>query len=255
MSGLALAMGLASAEATPRTERGQSIFMQCANCHTLTKGGRTIYGPNLHNIIGRRIASMPGFDYSPALSAEGGIWTVKKLDRFLARPQMAVKGTHMTFKGLLNPHDREDLIAWLEAVQAHKAPPVSPSLISQILDKGDPVRGQKLFRPCTVCHSYEAGAKNKIGPNLYGVVGRPVASAPGFHYSARLKEHGGFWTPETLNSFMTEKKPFGQGSHLAFKKLGKPSDRADIIAYLKSLSPEYRESTGRVHEGPIATRP
>jgi len=246
-------MGLAPAKADPRVDRGAGIFLKCVNCHTLTKGGKTIYGPNLYGIIGRPIASVPGFNYSPALSAETGVWTAKKLGRFLARPQMAVKGTHMSFEGLLNPHDREDLIAWLEAVQAHKRPPVPASLISQVLDKGDPVRGQKLFRPCKACHSYTAGAKNKIGPNLYGVVGRPVASAPGFAYSSPLQNRGGFWTSETLNSFMIEKKPFGQGSHLAFRTLKKPEDRADIIAYLKTLSPKGHTSS--IHDSPIARLP
>lgn len=97
-------------------------------------------------------------------------------------------------------------------------------------------KGEQIAKRCQACHNFAEGAGAKVGPDLYGVVGRPVASSPGFSYSAAMKAHGGDWTPQALNVFLTNPKAAVPGTAMAFAGLAKETERADIIAYLNSLS-------------------
>ncbi len=227
-------------QAEPRVARGRQLFIRCMNCHTVEKNGKTRVGPNLFGIVGRKIASLPDFNYSPALKAEEGVWDREKLNHFLARPRHAVRGTNMTYRGILSPHDREDLIAWLASHSGTPAPSPDSDSFKNFLISGDAEKGRALFESCTACHTYTEGVNNKIGPNLHGVVGRSIGSAPGFSYSEWLiRRNDEIWTPERLNAFMFETKKFSQGSHAAFQKLIELTDRADIIAWLMAISPSY----------------
>jgi cytochrome c len=98
---------------TADLDNGQSKFALCQTCHTTVQGGPNMTGPNLHGVIGRKAASVPGFKYSDALSATGWTWDAQKIDTWITDPQVALKGTKMTFAGLKNPQDRTDVIAWL----------------------------------------------------------------------------------------------------------------------------------------------
>ncbi len=105
-----------------------------------------------------------------------------------------------------------------------------------VLAAGDVARGAKLAaRKCRVCHSLKAGGPNKIGPNLYGVVGRKRASYEGYRYSKAMKAKGGTWSPEEIDIFLTNPGKFVKGTNMAVK-IKKPDQRADIIAYLKTLA-------------------
>ena len=91
-------------------------FGECVACHALEPGRNTPAGPTLHAIVGRRVASLGGFDYSPALrrfAARNPRWTPALLDRFLADPETVVPGTEMGYIGLRDPARRRALIAWL----------------------------------------------------------------------------------------------------------------------------------------------
>jgi cytochrome c len=94
-------------------ERGKLLSLACAACHTFGVGERTIIGPNLHGVFGRRAASLPDFAYSSALLASGLYWTPRSLAAWLADPQGFVSGTTMTFTGYHSADDRRDLIAYL----------------------------------------------------------------------------------------------------------------------------------------------
>lgn len=104
-----------------------------------------------------------------------------------------------------------------------------------LLASADPARGEKAAKKCGACHNFEEGAGAKIGPDLYHVVGRKVASAEGFAYSAALKAKGGEWTFEELNHFINNPKQYVEGTAMGFAGVKKPQERADIIAYLNTL--------------------
>jgi cytochrome c len=86
------------------------------------------------------------------------------------------------------------------------------------------------------CHNFQKGGPNAVGPNLYGIVGRPRASAPGFAYSDAMKAKGGEWTIDDLNKFLTNPREFVPGTKMTFAGLPRESQRADVIAYLNTLA-------------------
>lgn len=108
--------------------------------------------------------------------------------------------------------------------------------IEQLFATASVEKGAAVAKKCAACHNFQEGAGAKVGPDLYGIVGRPVASAPGFGYSAAMKGHGGDWTPQALNTFLTNPKADIPGTAMAFAGLPKETERADLIAYLNSLS-------------------
>lgn len=94
-------------------------------------------------------------------------------------------------------------------------------------------RGAKIFKKCASCHSAEHNGGNKVGPNLFGVVGRARGSVTGFAYSDAMKAKGGAWDRESINQFITKPKDFISGTKMAFPGLKKPQDKADVILYLE----------------------
>ena len=104
------------------------------------------------------------------------------------------------------------------------------------LPTADAAAGKKVFKKCKACHSSEKGGKNKVGPNLWDVVGRAKAGMPGFKFSGALKGLGGEWTYKDLDAFLAGPKGFAKGTKMSFAGLNKPKDRAAVIIYLRSLS-------------------
>ncbi len=119
--------------------------------------------------------------------------------------------------------------------QAPAAPKVEP--ITPLLAKADPKRGQELTKVCQVCHTFNKGEPNKIGPNLWDVVGGPIAEdRGGYSFSSALEAHKGQkWDPETLNQWLANPQQFAPGTKMSFAGFPKAKDRADVIAYLMSL--------------------
>lgn len=100
--------------------------------------------------------------------------------------------------------------------------------------EADPRRGAKRITLCTSCHTIEPGAPPSIGPNLWGVVGRPIASKADYQYSVTLKSLEGEWTPEKLDRFLKNAQIFAPGSMMVMQ-VPNPSERAEIIKYLEVL--------------------
>lgn len=94
-------------------------------------------------------------------------------------------------------------------------------------------RGAKVFKKCASCHTVGRGEAAKVGPNLFGVVGRKRAGFAGFSYSDAMKAKGGSWDAESINQFITKPKDFISGTKMAFPGLKKPQDRADVILFLE----------------------
>jgi cytochrome c len=115
-----------------------------------------------------------------------------------------------------------------------KAAPEEP--IEKLLASASVEHGQASARACSTCHNFQKNGPNAVGPNLYGVVGRARATAPGFAYSDAMKAKGGTWSVDDLNKFLTNPKEFVPGTKMMFPGFSKESQRADVIAYLNTLS-------------------
>jgi cytochrome c len=94
-------------------EKGAEVAKKCAACHTFEKGGPNRVGPNLYGIVGAPRGEGRDFNFSAAMKAKGGTWTLDELDKFLANPREYIPGTAMTFAGVPNGKDRADLLAYL----------------------------------------------------------------------------------------------------------------------------------------------
>ena len=117
---------------------------------------------------------------------------------------------------------------------APAAAPAEP--IEKLLQTASVEKGAAAAKKCTACHTFEKGGPNRVGPNLWGVVNRPKASEAGFTYSDAIKSKGGNWTIDDLSAFLTNPRTFAPGTKMTFVGLPKGSERADVIAYLNSLS-------------------
>lgn len=105
-----------------------------------------------------------------------------------------------------------------------------------LIAAADPAKGQQIAKVCSACHIFDKGGPNGLGPNLYGVVGRPKGSHPGFDYSDGMKKKGGNWTYADLNKFLYKPKAFVDGTKMTFMGLKKADERAEVIAWLRTLS-------------------
>jgi len=117
---------------------------------------------------------------------------------------------------------------------APAAPKETP--LPELLAKADAKKGEADAKICATCHNFDKGGGAKIGPDLWGVVGRPVASAAGFAYSDSIKSVGGDWSYAKLNDWISNPKGMAAGTKMAFAGEKDAQKRADILAYLQTLS-------------------
>jgi cytochrome c len=99
---------------------------------------------------------------------------------------------------------------------------------------GDAEAGKTVFKKCGLCHNIEPG-KNKIGPSLFGVVGRESGSAPNFNYSEAMKNFKHQWTPQELDTYLADPRQVVPGTKMIFPGLKDEKERQDVIAYLETL--------------------
>jgi cytochrome c len=111
---LALALAGCSSRGSAGEPSGEAVFRKCAICHRIEANAPNGIGPNLHGVFGRKAASLPNFNYSPAMRGTGFTWDAKTLDRYLAAPQQVVPGTRMTFSGLADAPSRKAVIGYLK---------------------------------------------------------------------------------------------------------------------------------------------
>jgi cytochrome c len=109
----ALFAGLASSALAADVAAGEVVFNQCKQCHHIGPGATNFYGPSLNGLIGRPAGTFPGYNYSEANKHSGKVWDVPTLESYLRQPQHDVPATYMTFKGLKNQADIDNVIAYI----------------------------------------------------------------------------------------------------------------------------------------------
>jgi len=103
------------------------------------------------------------------------------------------------------------------------------------LADGDAAKGKKVFKKCKACHTIKEGGKNKVGPNLFGIVGKKSATVEGFKYSKAMEKADLTWDDATLSEYLKKPKALVKGTKMTFAGLKKEKDRDNLIAYLKTF--------------------
>lgn len=122
------------------------------------------------------------------------------------------------------------------AAPAHGGGGAPAEPLPVMMAKADPKKGEAAMKACATCHSFDKGGAAKVGPPLYGVLGRAVGKVEGFGYSDGLKAKGGNWTFEAVNSFIENPKAYAAGTKMSYPGLPDAMKRAEILSYLNTLS-------------------
>ena len=235
--------------------KGEQDVGLCKVCHSFEKGGPNMIGPNLFGIMGYKIAGHEGVNYSPALKAREGDWTFEDMNLWLENPAAFAAGTSMAFPGIPDVQKRANVIAYLnqnsdeplpipepkeapaaadEGSEGADGEAAGPSEVLTLLATADPAAGEAGAALCKVCHTFDQGGANMVGPKLYNTVGANIPAHEGFGYSAALKDKGGTWTYEALDAWLTNPQAFAPGTTMAFPGIPDAKKRADMIAFLRS---------------------
>ncbi|RUS59638.1 cytochrome C [Pseudorhodobacter sp. E13] len=165
-------VGPGAAETLGDAAKGADIFgKECKQCHMVGPDAKNRIGPSLNGIYGRRAGSMDGFKYSKSMArmgADGLDWTIERLDAYIENPKALVSGTRMNYRGLTDPTQRHDLMAFLRdySDSPQNIPEAQPTAIRTVPDlapeilalEGDPEYGEYLSAECTTCHQKDGSA-------------------------------------------------------------------------------------------------
>lgn len=172
---------------------------------------------------------MNGFEFNKifaaVLVALLTAWMASFIARELVHPEKLEKNVYVV-EGVGQP-----------VVTETAAAPAGPPPIAAMLITASVEAGQKFARACAACHSFDKGGANKVGPNLYGIVGAKHAHIDGFAYSNVLKGmHDKDWDYEELNHFLYNPRSYAPGTKMAFAGIKNDADRANLIAWLRTLA-------------------
>ena len=151
---------------------GTEVFVQCSGCHEIGPDAKDRVGPHLNGVFGRPAAAHQDYRYSPAMKragASGLIWTAETLDAYIENPRALVSKTRMSFRGLADPQDRANLLAFLRVYSDNPRdiPEAEPTAIGTDHDLdpailalvGDPEYGEYLSGECLTCHRSDGGGE------------------------------------------------------------------------------------------------
>ena len=241
--------------ATADPAKGAEVAKKCQLCHNFDKGGPNLIGPNLYGVLGRDIGSHEGYEYSETLKGLPGNWDYLKIDGMITNPAAYAPGTKMAlFQGLPDAKQRAEVLAFLrtkndnppplpeasaaaptEAPAKHEAAKPAEEDIAVLLAHSDATRGAEVAKKCQICHNFDKGGPNLIGPNLYGVLGRDVASHEGYEYSEALKAKGGKWDYASVNAMITSPAAYVPGTKMMlFQGLPDAKQRGDVLLFLRT---------------------
>lgn len=146
---------------------------------------------------------------------------------------IAALGLSIVTTGYFHGEDPETAGFVIEGGEEAGAVDAGPSFTA-LLAAADVAKGEAVFKKCTACHTINAGGANGIGPNLYGVVGKPHGAHPGFSFSAALKGVPGNWDFNALDAWLKSPKKYAPGTLMSFAGLSSAEDRANLVAYLNA---------------------
>lgn len=147
--------------------------------------------------------------------------------------------------GLRDPSDADELRGYMAHIEkavvtvpaggAGPAAPAAPVDLGTLLASADAARGKSTAKVCGSCHTFDQGGPNRVGPNLWAVIGRPVGAHGGFAYSPAVAGHGGAWSYQELDRYLASPAKAIPGNKMAFNGIRNPKDRANLLAYLGTL--------------------
>ncbi|MBF0308308.1 MAG: c-type cytochrome [Magnetococcales bacterium] len=229
--------------------RGKLLAEACRACHHLDgKTRQGLAGPSLVGVWQRQAGTVPHYSYSEGMRAKSRaclIWNGETLEAFLTSPSKVVPGTHMSFNASLGPAERPQVIAYLSTLGK---PPAVSRLALRLREsaEGHPTRaidpervsaGQEEARKCTACHDLTSQRKILIGPPLWGVWGRAVASSPGFCYSEAMRRLPSdlVWNERSLSLFLEDPPGMVAGTRMLFTGVKAEKRRLGLIGFLRTL--------------------
>jgi cytochrome c2 len=252
---------------------GEAAARACQACHTFDQGGAHRVGPNLWGIVGLPIAHHDDYAYSDALQAmSDDTWTYEALDDFIRNPRGFAPGTKMAYGGMQRDAQRADLLVYLRSLSDEPEPLPEPAAaeeaaaeapagegemaaeepagepteeaaaegegqgLEEIVAGMDPAEGQAAARACQACHTFDEGGAHRVGPNLWNIVGQPIAHHEDYSYSDVLEGMSDqTWTLEALDEFLLNPRGFAPGTKMAYGGMRRDDQRHQLLAYLRSL--------------------